>query len=119
MKFAEPSRLTDPDAAPRKLVEIANAIEPAQDGRIYIDLVNGAFLSDRRERPARLPRSRAAPGRSWPRLVWSASGQPHGGAVRSGLTRIPDSSRTSRRVGNVPTTEVQVGLLATCFLASG
>jgi hypothetical protein len=44
MKFVEPRRLTDPDAAARKLVEIANAIEPAQDGRIYIELVNGAFL---------------------------------------------------------------------------
>jgi hypothetical protein len=44
MKFVEPSRLTDPDAAARKLVEIANAIQPAQDGRIYIELVNAAFL---------------------------------------------------------------------------
>jgi hypothetical protein len=44
MKFVEPSRLTDPDAAARKLLEIANAIEPAQDGRIYIELVNAAFL---------------------------------------------------------------------------
>src|SRR6266849_7685331 len=44
MKFVEPSRFTDPDAAARKLVEIANAIEPAQDGRIYIELVNAAFL---------------------------------------------------------------------------
>ena len=25
-------------------MEIANAIEPAQDGRIYIELVNSAFL---------------------------------------------------------------------------
>jgi hypothetical protein len=39
MKFVEPSRLTDPDAAARKLVEIANATEPPQDGRIYIELV--------------------------------------------------------------------------------
>jgi hypothetical protein len=38
------SRLTDPEAAARKLVEIANAIKPAQDGRIYTELVNGAFL---------------------------------------------------------------------------
>jgi hypothetical protein len=36
MKFVEPNRLTDPDAAARKLVEFANAIEPARDGRIYI-----------------------------------------------------------------------------------
>jgi hypothetical protein len=44
MKFVESSYLVDPDAAARKLAEIANAIEPAQDGRIYIELVNGAFL---------------------------------------------------------------------------
>jgi ATP-dependent DNA ligase len=42
MKFVEPSHFTDPDAAPRKLLEIANATEPAQDGRIYIELVNAA-----------------------------------------------------------------------------
>jgi hypothetical protein len=42
MKFVEPSHFTDPGDAARKLVEIANAIEPAQDGRIYV--VNGAFL---------------------------------------------------------------------------
>jgi hypothetical protein len=44
MKFVEPSRLTNPDATVRKLLEIANAIEPAQDGRIYLELVNAAFL---------------------------------------------------------------------------
>jgi hypothetical protein len=45
MKFVEPNRFADPDAAARKLVEIANTIEPAQDGRIYIELVNAAFLN--------------------------------------------------------------------------
>ncbi len=44
MKFVEPNPFTDPDAAARKLLEIANATEPAQDGRIYIELVNAAFL---------------------------------------------------------------------------
>jgi hypothetical protein len=44
MKFVAPSRFTDPDAADRKLVEIANATEAVQDGRIYIELINGAFL---------------------------------------------------------------------------
>ena len=44
MKFIEPTHLADPDAAGRKLVEIANAVEAVQDGRIYIELVNGAFL---------------------------------------------------------------------------
>jgi hypothetical protein len=44
MKFVEPSPFADPDVAARKLVEIANGIEAVQDGRIYIELVNGAFL---------------------------------------------------------------------------
>jgi hypothetical protein len=46
MKFVEPRRFTDPEAAAGKLVDIANAIEPAQDGRIYIELVNGRFLKE-------------------------------------------------------------------------
>jgi hypothetical protein len=44
MKFVEPNHFTDPDNAARKLVEIANAVEAVQDGRIYIELVNSAFL---------------------------------------------------------------------------
>ncbi len=46
MKFVEPSHFTDPGAAARKLVEIANATEAAQDGRIYIELINGRFLKE-------------------------------------------------------------------------
>jgi hypothetical protein len=45
-KFVEPGRFTDPHAAARRLVEIANATEAVHDGRIYIELVNGRFLSD-------------------------------------------------------------------------
>jgi hypothetical protein len=37
--------LADPDAAARKLVEIANATEAVQDGRIHIELINAAFLT--------------------------------------------------------------------------
>jgi hypothetical protein len=37
MKFVEPSHFTDPDAAARKLLEIANATEPAQEGRFRSD----------------------------------------------------------------------------------
>jgi hypothetical protein len=39
MKFVEPSGFTDPDVAARKLVEIANAVEAVQDGRIRIERV--------------------------------------------------------------------------------
>ena len=42
-KFVEPP-FTDPDVAARKLVEIASTIEPVQNGRIYIELVNAPFL---------------------------------------------------------------------------
>jgi hypothetical protein len=34
MKFVEPSHFADPDTAARKLVQIANAVEVVQDGRI-------------------------------------------------------------------------------------
>jgi hypothetical protein len=44
MKFVQPSHFTDPDAAARKMLEIANAVEAVQDGRIYIERVNGPFL---------------------------------------------------------------------------
>jgi len=44
MKFIEPSSFADPDADARKLIEIASTIEPVQDGRIYIELVNVPFL---------------------------------------------------------------------------
>jgi hypothetical protein len=44
MKFVEPPHLADPDAAARKLVEIANAVEEVQDGRIFIELINRPFL---------------------------------------------------------------------------
>ena len=33
-----------PEKAARKLLEIANGVEVVQDGRIYIELINGPFL---------------------------------------------------------------------------
>jgi hypothetical protein len=44
MKYVEASPFADPDVAARKLVEIANAAEAAQDGRICIELVTRPFL---------------------------------------------------------------------------
>lgn len=43
-KFVEVSPLSDPEAAARKLIEIANGAEAVQDGRIHIEKVNGLFL---------------------------------------------------------------------------
>jgi hypothetical protein len=46
MKFATARPYADPEAAARKLVEIANSVEAVQDGRIYIELLNAPFLFD-------------------------------------------------------------------------
>jgi len=45
MKFVDPRTSADPDAAARKLIEIANGVEAVQDGRIFIERVNGPFLA--------------------------------------------------------------------------
>ena len=58
MKFVSPSYFADPDAAARKLVQIANAVEAVQDGRIYIELINSPFLRRAARRTSTEPRSR-------------------------------------------------------------
>ena len=44
MKFINQRPYADPAVAARKLLEIANATETVQDGRIYIETINGQFL---------------------------------------------------------------------------
>jgi hypothetical protein len=44
-KFVAERSLADPDAAARKIVEIANDVEAVQNGRIYIERVNAPFLA--------------------------------------------------------------------------
>ena len=44
MKFATDRPYADPEKSARKIVEIANSVEPGQQGRIYIELINGPFL---------------------------------------------------------------------------
>ncbi|HZR88419.1 MAG TPA: hypothetical protein VFB02_16550 [Bradyrhizobium sp.] len=45
-------QFADPDVAARKIVELANAFEPVQDGRIYIEKINGPFLFELKGTPA-------------------------------------------------------------------
>jgi hypothetical protein len=52
MKFTEFRPFADPEAAAQKLMEIANAVEAVQDGRIFIELIDGPFLFDRKGSPA-------------------------------------------------------------------
>jgi hypothetical protein len=42
---------TDREAAARRLLEIASAFEPIQDGRIYIKAPNGPMLFQRKATP--------------------------------------------------------------------
>ena len=44
-KFMADRPFADPDAAARKIVEIANDVEAVQNGRIYIERVNAPFLA--------------------------------------------------------------------------
>jgi hypothetical protein len=44
MKFTTDRPYADPEAAARKLIEIANSVEAVQDGRIHIETINGPFL---------------------------------------------------------------------------
>jgi hypothetical protein len=51
-KYVQPRPYADPEVAARKIVELANAFEPIQDGRIYIEKINGPFLFDLKGTPA-------------------------------------------------------------------
>jgi hypothetical protein len=46
------SEAPNPDASARKLLELANAFEPMQDGRIYIEKINGPYLYQLKGTPA-------------------------------------------------------------------
>ena len=52
MKFATARPNSDPEAAVRKLIEFANSVEAAQDGRIHIELLNGPMLFEHKATPA-------------------------------------------------------------------
>jgi hypothetical protein len=52
MKFVSARPFADPDAAAHKLMELAKAFEPVQDGRIYIENINGPFLFQLKGTPA-------------------------------------------------------------------
>ena len=52
MKFINSRPFSDPEAAAQKLMEIASGIEPVQDGRIFIELINGPFPFGHRGSPA-------------------------------------------------------------------
>jgi hypothetical protein len=52
MKFVAARAFADPEAAARKLLDIANSVEPVQDGRIHIKKINWRLLSEFKGAPA-------------------------------------------------------------------
>ena len=52
MKYAEPRPYADPEKAARRILEHPNAFEPVQDGRIYIEVINGKMLFGDKATPA-------------------------------------------------------------------
>jgi hypothetical protein len=86
MKFATVRPYADPEAAARKLVEIANSVEALQDGRIHIETINGPFLTQFKGAPAEYSAGvKLAIDRGW--LVMHESGTyVHSG--RRGLVRM-------------------------------
>jgi hypothetical protein len=52
MKLTATRAYAVPEAAARKLIEIANSVEAVQDGRIHIELINGPLLFEHKATPA-------------------------------------------------------------------
>jgi hypothetical protein len=90
MKFVEARALADTEVAARKIVELANAVEPYLDNRILIEKVNGPFLYELRGTPAEVGLDRAIE-KGW--LVLHESGtfvkftQARRGPIRVNCTR--------------------------------
>jgi hypothetical protein len=73
MNFATDRPFASPEAAARKLIEIANSVEAVQDGRIHIEKINGPFLYELKGTPAEYSAGlRVAIARGW--LVLHESG---------------------------------------------
>lgn len=51
-KFVADRPFADPEAAAGKLMELARAFEPVQEGRIHIEKINGPFLFEFKGTPA-------------------------------------------------------------------
>ena len=52
MKLTTDRPYSDPEKATRRLMEHAQAFEPIQEGRIYIEKLNGPFLFGDKRTPA-------------------------------------------------------------------
>jgi hypothetical protein len=91
MKYATARPYSDPEKAARRILEIANAVEPIQ-GRIHIEKINEPFLF--RDRASRQSTARASNSRS------SAAGSSCTNPGLSSRSRrpVPSCSPSRRRL---------------------
>jgi len=61
MKYAADRPYSDPEKAARRLMQHAHAFEVVQDGRIYIEKINGPFLYVDRATPGDIRRALRSP----------------------------------------------------------
>jgi hypothetical protein len=59
-KYVQPRPYADPDAAARKIIELANSLERYMDNRLLIEKINGPFLYELKGRPRPRHRQRLA-----------------------------------------------------------
>jgi hypothetical protein len=52
MKYVEERPYADPEKAARRLMELAHAVQPVQDGRIHIEKINYPFIDREGAKPA-------------------------------------------------------------------
>ena len=70
MKYAGDRPYSDPEKAARRLMQHAHAFEPIQEGRIYIEKLNGPFLFGDKATPAEYTAGNDAGRRTKPNAVW-------------------------------------------------
>jgi hypothetical protein len=51
-KYVQPRPYANPEAAARKIMEIANGLPPYMDGRLLTELLNGPMLREFKATPA-------------------------------------------------------------------
>jgi hypothetical protein len=124
MKFAADRPLADPEKAARRIIEIASTVEPAQDGRIFVELINGPFLFKDKGSPAEYGAGMAlAIERGWLLMHESgtyvrftpASSRPKVQRACHRQALSPTPRRLRREVHSQPITRSRVSSTASCF----
>ena len=89
MKFSPDRSYSAPEKAARKILEITNAVETVQDGRIHIEKINGPFLFREKGTPAEYGAGLdLAIARSWLWLHESGTKFTQTGADLSRLSKV-------------------------------